>query len=464
MVSDAGQRAVRRQRFEERIARWQEVVSEGVPLVAEGRLVRMVGMTLEAVGCEVPVGGRCRIVGRGHSPVEAEAVGFSGQRMLLMPVGQISGLTPNARVIPTSLSQSIAVDETLLGRVVTPMGEALDNRPAPGCRHRVPLAGRRINPLGRDPVREPLDVGVRGINALLSVGRGQRMGLFAGSGVGKSVLLGMMARHTEADVIVVGLIGERGREVNEFIHEILGPEGLARAVVVVAPADDPPLMRLQGARAATAIAEYFRDQGKHVLLLMDSLTRYSQAQREIGLAVGEPAVTRGYTPSVFAQLPQLLERAGNAGPGGGSITGIYTVLAEGDDQQDPVADAARATLDGHIVLSRRIAERGRYPAVDVEASISRVMNALVDRPHRELMQRFRRIAACYEQHRDLISVGAYRSGSDPAVDEAIRLYPLLEEFLAQAPEDAVSFETSRAALEQILGNANAMHVAEGKTQ
>ncbi len=464
MVSDAGQRAVRRQRFEERIARWQEVVSEGVPLVAEGRLVRMVGMTLEAVGCEVPVGGRCRIVGRGHSTVEAEAVGFSGQRMLLMPVGQISGLTPNARVIPTSLSQSIAVDETLLGRVVTPMGEALDSRPAPGCRHRVPLAGRRINPLGRDPVREPLDVGVRGINALLSVGRGQRMGLFAGSGVGKSVLLGMMARHTEADVIVVGLIGERGREVNEFIHEILGPEGLARAVVVVAPADDPPLMRLQGARAATAIAEYFRDQGKHVLLLMDSLTRYSQAQREIGLAVGEPAVTRGYTPSVFAQLPQLLERAGNAGPGGGSITGIYTVLAEGDDQQDPVADAARATLDGHIVLSRRIAERGRYPAVDVEASISRVMNALVDRPHRELMQRFRRIAACYEQHRDLISVGAYRSGSDPAVDEAIRLYPLLEEFLAQAPEDAVSFETSRAALEQILGNANAMHVAEGKTQ
>lgn len=461
-MTDPGQRTARRARFEERVGRWREVVDEGVPLVAEGRLVRMVGMTLEAVGCEVPVGGRCRIVGRGAAPVEAEAVGFSGQRMLLMPVGQISGLTPNARVIPTSLSQSIAVDETLLGRVVTPMGEPLDDRPAPRCRHRAPLAGRRINPLGRDPVRETLDVGVRGINALLSVGRGQRMGLFAGSGVGKSVLLGMMARHTKADVIVVGLIGERGREVNEFIHEILGPEGLARAVVVVAPADDPPLMRLQGARAATAIAEYFRDQGKHVLLLMDSLTRYSQAQREIGLAVGEPAVTRGYTPSVFAQLPQLLERAGNAGPGGGSITGIYTVLAEGDDQQDPVADAARATLDGHIVLSRRIAERGRYPAVDVEASISRVMNALVERPHRELAQRFRQICACYEQHRDLISVGAYRAGTDPAVDEAIRLYPLLETFLTQAPEDAVSFETSRAALEQIL--ANDTHAIEGRAQ
>ncbi|TVS18549.1 MAG: flagellar protein export ATPase FliI [Gammaproteobacteria bacterium] len=449
-MSESVDGGVRRLRFQSRLEHWRDAVAGGVPLVAEGKLVRMVGLTLEAVGCEVPVGGRCRIVGRGHPPMEAEAVGFSGQRMLLMPVGHIAGLTPNARVIPTSLSQSIPVDETLLGRVINPMGEALDEKPPPHCRDRAALAGRRINPLGRDPVREPLDVGVRSINALLSVGRGQRMGLFAGSGVGKSVLLGMMARFTQADVIVVGLIGERGREVNEFIHEILGPEGLARAVVVVAPADDPPLMRLQGARAATAIAEYFRDRGKHVLLLMDSLTRYAQAQREIGLAVGEPAVTRGYTPSVFAQLPQLLERAGNAGPGGGSITGIYTVLAEGDDQQDPVADAARATLDGHIVLSRRIAERGRYPAVDIEASISRVMNALVDLPHRQQAQRFRQIYACYEQHRDLITVGAYRRGTDPAVDEAIRLYPELERLLAQMPEEAVDFATSRAALKQTL--------------
>ncbi len=451
----------RRLRFHSRLEHWRDTVAAGVPLVAEGKLVRMVGLTLEAVGCEVPVGGRCRIVGRGHPPMEAEAVGFSGQRMLLMPVGHIAGLTPNARVIPTSLSQSIPVDESLLGRVIDPMGEPLDEKPPPRCRHRAALAGRRINPLGRDPVREPLDVGVRAINALLSVGRGQRMGLFAGSGVGKSVLLGMMARFTQADVIVVGLIGERGREVNEFIHEILGPEGLARAVVVVAPADDPPLMRLQGARAATAIAEYFRDRGKHVLLLMDSLTRYAQAQREIGLAVGEPAVTRGYTPSVFAQLPQLLERAGNAGPGGGSITGIYTVLAEGDDQQDPVADAARATLDGHIVLSRRIAERGRYPAVDIEASISRVMNALVDQPHRQQAQRFRQIYACFEQHRDLITVGAYRRGTDPAVDEAIRLYPELDRLLAQMPEEAVDFAASRTALQQILEGEQ--QVAEGLT-
>lgn len=442
--------ARRRARLAERLGRWQQHAATPPPLVAEGRLVRMVGMTLEAVGCEIPVGGRCRIVGRGHAPVLAEAVGFAADRTYLMPVGQIGGLTPQARVVPLAHGRELAVDDGLLGRVIDPTGAVLDGQAAPRCRGRVPLAGQPINPLARTPVREPLDVGVRSINALLSVGRGQRMGLFAGSGVGKSVLLGMMARHTAADVIVVGLIGERGREVNEFIQEILGPEGLARAVVVVAPADAPPLMRLQGAQAATAIAEHFRDQGRQVLLLMDSLTRYAQAQREIGLAIGEPPVTRGYPPSVFARLPQLLERAGNAGRG--SITGIYTVLAEGDDVQDPVADAARAVLDGHIVLSRRIAERGRYPAIDVEASISRVMNAMVPPGQRELAQRFRQIAASYEQHRDLITVGAYRRGSDPAVDQAIELYPRLEAFLTQPPESAVGVADSVAELEQLLGS------------
>ncbi|TVQ44731.1 MAG: flagellar protein export ATPase FliI [Gammaproteobacteria bacterium] len=440
----------RRALLAERFGRWQQSAATAPPLVAEGRLVRMVGMTLEAVGCEIPVGGRCRIVGRGHAPVLAEAVGFAADRTYLMPVGQIGGLTPQARVVPLAHGRELAVDDGLLGRVIDPTGATLDGLPAPRCRGRVPLAGQPINPLSRAPVREPLDVGVRSINALLSIGRGQRMGLFAGSGVGKSVLLGMMARHTAADVIVVGLIGERGREVNEFIQEILGPEGLARAVVVVAPADAPPLMRLQGAQAATAIAEHFRDQGRQVLLLMDSLTRYAQAQREIGLAIGEPPVTRGYPPSVFARLPQLLERAGNAGRG--SITGIYTVLAEGDDVQDPVADAARAVLDGHIVLSRRIAERGRYPAVDVEASISRVMNAMVPAHQRELAQRFRQIAACYEQHRDLITVGAYRRGSDPAVDQAIDLYPRLEAFLTQPPETAVGVAESLAELERLIGS------------
>jgi flagellum-specific ATP synthase len=323
--------------------------------------------------------------------------------------------------------------------------------------------GRKINPLQRSPIEKPLDVGVRSLNGLLTIGRGQRIGLFAGSGVGKSQLLGMMARYTEAEVIVVGLIGERGREVNEFIHHTLGPRGLARAVVVVAPADDPPLMRLQGARAATAIAEYFRDQGRHVLLLMDSLTRYAHAQREIGLAIGEPPVTRGYTPSVFARLPQLLERAGNAGPGGGSITGIYTVLVEGDDTQDPVADAARAVLDGHIVLSRRIAESGRYPAVDVEASVSRVMSAIVSREQRELVQTFRQIGACYERHRDLISVGAYRRGTDREVDRAIALYPGMERFMHQAPEEPVGFEQSLDALRQTLADKPETETKESPT-
>ncbi len=449
----------RRRKIVAQIGAWQESAAQALRPVAEGRLVRMVGMTLEAVGCEMPVGGRCRILGRGHDPVLAEAVGFAGDRMFLMPVGQIGGLTPQARVRPVSRARQMPVGDMLLGRVIDPTGQALDSAATPRCRDRMPLAGRTINPLQREPVRQVLDVGVRSINSLLAIGRGQRMGLFAGSGVGKSVLLGMMARHTAADVIVVGLIGERGREVNEFIHEILGPAGLARAVVVVAPADAPPLMRLQGAQSATAIAEYFREQGRHVLLLMDSLTRYAQAQREIGLAIGEPPVTRGYTPSVFAKLPQLLERAGNSNTGG-SITGIYTVLAEGDDVQDPVVDAARAVLDGHIVLSRRIAERGRYPAIDVEASISRVMHSMVTPAQRELAQSFRRITACYEQHRDLITVGAYRRGSDAAVDRAIDLYPRMEAFLTQTPEEAVGVGASMRALSRLLGETHASE-AEG---
>lgn len=458
-VTEAAATQRRRRQLTSRIGEWQDGAKKQLHLVAEGRLVRMVGMTLEAVGCEMPVGGRCRILGRGHDPVLAEAVGFAGERMFLMPVGQIGGLTPQARVRPVSRARQMPVGDMLLGRVIDPTGQALDSSPTPRCRESMPLAGRTINPLQREAVRVPLDVGVRSINSLLAIGRGQRMGLFAGSGVGKSVLLGMMARHTAADVIVVGLIGERGREVNEFIHEILGPDGLARAVVVVAPADAPPLMRLQGAQSATAIAEYFREQGRHVLLLMDSLTRYAQAQREIGLAIGEPPVTRGYTPSVFAKLPQLLERAGNSNTGG-SITGIYTVLAEGDDVQDPVADAARAVLDGHIVLSRRIAERGRYPAIDVEASISRVMNAMVSPAQRELAQIFRRITACYEQHRDLITVGAYRRGTDTAVDQAIELYPRMEAFLTQSPEEAVAVGESVHALSRLLGEPHATPTEE----
>jgi flagellum-specific ATP synthase len=303
-----------------------------------------------------------------------------------------------------------------------------------------PLDRKPINAMDRSPVRQPLDTGVRAINALLTVGRGQRIGLFAGSGVGKSVLLGMMARYTEADVIVVGLIGERGREVKEFIEDILGADGRARSVVVAAPADAPPLLRLQGAAYATAIAESFRDQGKHVLLLMDSLTRFAMAQREIALAIGEPPATKGYPPSCFAKLPQLVERSGNGLNGVGSITAFYTVLTEGDDQQDPIADAARAILDGHIVLSRSLAESGHYPAIDVEQSASRVMHNVVSREHFELARRFRAIYSKYERGRDLVQIGAYAPGSDRALDEAIALHEGMSRFLQQDMYESTSID------------------------
>ncbi|MCA1806070.1 MAG: FliI/YscN family ATPase, partial [Xanthomonadaceae bacterium] len=338
----------------------------------------------------------------------------------------------------------------LLGRVLDGAGNPLDGKGPLQVETHVPLTGRNINPLSRKPVREPLDVGVRAINALLSVGRGQRMGLFAGSGVGKSVLLGMMTKYTNADVIVVGLIGERGREVKEFVDNILGPKGLARSVVVATPADNSPLMRLHGAMMATSIAEHFRDQGKNVLLLMDSLTRFAQAQREIALAIGEPPATKGYPPSVFAKLPHLVERAGNGDVGGGSITAFYTVLAEGDDQNDPIADAARAILDGHIVLSRHIAESGHYPAIDIEASISRVMNDIVSKEHQQAAQRFKQLYSIYNQHRDLISVGAYQPGSDPRVDEAVTLQPALSRFLRQDMGESHLLKPSIAELQKVV--------------
>jgi len=319
----------------------------------------------------------------------------------------------------------------MLGRVVDATGVPLDDLGPLNNEATASLHSAVINPLRREPIHEVLDVGVRAINALLTVGRGQRMGLFAGSGVGKSMLLGMMARFTSAQVIVVGLIGERGREVKEFIEEILGAEGLARAVVVAAPADVSPLLRLQGAAYATSLAEYFRDQGLDVLLIMDSLTRYAMAQREIALAIGEAPATKGYPPSVFAKLPALVERTGNGPPGGGSITAFYTVLTEGDDQQDPIADSARAILDGHIVLSRTLAEAGHYPAIDIEASISRVMSALVSDDDFDQIRMFKQMLSRYQRNRDLINVGAYQSGRDPTLDRAISLYPKMESFLQQ---------------------------------
>ncbi len=421
-----------------------------VPMVVEGKLTRMVGLTLEAVGCQAPIGGRCMVATPEGSDIEAEVVGFAGDKLFLMPTGNLQGLVPNARVVPTNTSCVAHVGNALLGRIIDGAGRPLDGKGAIQTEATTSLTGRQINPLLRHPISEPLDVGVRAINSLLTVGRGQRMGLFAGSGVGKSVLLGMMTRYTNADVIVVGLIGERGREVKEFVQNILGEDDLRRAVVVATPADDPPLMRMHGAMQATAIAEYFRDQGLNVLLLMDSLTRYAQAQREIALAIGEPPATKGYPPSVFAKIPQLVERAGNGEEGGGSITAFYTILAEGDDQNDPIADAARAILDGHIVLSRQLAESGHYPAIDIEASISRVMPEITELDQQRRAQAFKKLYSLYEQNRDLINVGAYQPGSNPQIDEAIDYNPRLMGFLQQNMHESVNYDQSMTQISELM--------------
>jgi flagellum-specific ATP synthase len=431
--------------FQRRLGGYIDAVSLPGEPVIEGRLLRMVGLTLEAEGLRAAVGSRCRVINGGtyqHAQVEAEVMGFSGDRTFLMPIGSLAGIAPGARVVPLPDTGRLPMGMSMLGRVLDGLGNALDGKGRMRAEDWVPIDGPTINPLKREPIHEPLDVGVRSINGLLTVGRGQRLGLFAGTGVGKSVLLGMMTRFTKADIIVVGLIGERGREVKEFIEHILGEEGIKRSVVVASPADDAPLLRLRAAMYCTRIAEYFRDKGKNVLLLMDSLTRYAQAQREIALAIGEPPATKGYPPSVFAKLPSLVERAGNAEKGGGSITAFYTVLSEGDDQQDPIADAARGVLDGHFVLSRRLAEEGHYPAIDIEASISRVMPQVVSPEHLRNAQRMKQLWSRFQQSRDLISVGAYVPGSDLETDQAIKRYPSMQQYLRQGLNESESLEQS----------------------
>ena len=449
----------------------QEAVGQAQPWHVTGRLTRVAGLVMEAVGLKLATGASCKVTMPGGQQVDAEVVGFSGERLFLMPSTDVYGMAPGAlveacqecRFEPPRLNKpffrrrriedrirQVAVGPELLGRVVDGAGRPLDRLGPVEPSRRVPLYSRPFNPMEREPITQVLDVGVRAINALLTVGRGQRMGLFAGSGVGKSMLLGMMARYTEAEVVVVGLIGERGREVKDFIENILGEEGLRRAAVVAAPADAPPLLRLHGAAYATATAEYFRDQGRHVLLIMDSLTRYAQAQREIALAVGEPPATKGYPPSVFAKLPQLVERAGNGRGGGGSITAFYTVLMEGDDQQDPVADAARAILDGHIVLSRQLADQGHYPAIDIEASVSRVITELLPREAMDKVRRFKSLYARYQRSRDLITIGAYARGNDAQLDEAIDLYPRMEAFLVQDFATKEDYTASREQLEALF--------------
>jgi flagellum-specific ATP synthase len=447
---DADRRPIWKQRIKQLIKK----NSKPVPMAVQGRLIRMVGLTLEAAGCRAAIGDYCRINTDEDASIDAEVVGFSGENLFLMPTGLPHGLSPNSRVIPLGHAGDVAVGPELLGRIINGAGQPLDDGPEIKTNDKVPLSGRPINPLARSKITEPMDVGIRTINTFFTIGRGQRLGLFASSGVGKSVLLGMMARFTEADVIVVGLIGERGREVKEFIEQSLGQMGLSRSVVIATPADDPPLMRLHGALLATSIAEYFRDQGQHVLLLMDSLTRFAQAQREIALTIGEPPATRGYPPSVFTRLPQLVERAGNGANNQGSITAIYTVLTEGDAENDPIADSARAILDGHIVLSKKIAESGIYPAIDLELSISRVMNSITDSEHQKETLSIRQLNSTYQQNKDLISVGAYQPGADEQLDLAIKLQPHFLKFMSQGMNEKVSYSDSLQQLKELGSNFN----------
>jgi len=435
-----------------------------IPLFSDsGKIVRATGLVLEAVGIKLPLGSSCliEITEQGRQPserfAEAEVVGFGADRLFLMPLTELSGLVPGAAVYPIDSDDGHGGRRypsglCMLGRVVDGYGNPLDGRGSLGDCNYSSAKSPPINPLSRQPICRQIDVGIRAINALISVGGGQRMGLFAGSGVGKSVLLGMMARYTSADVIIVGLIGERGREVKEFIDRILGHEGMKRAIVVAAPADHSPLQRLHGAAYATRLAEDFRDRGCNVLLIMDSLTRYAMAQREIALAVGEPPATKGYPPSVFAKLPALVERAGNGAEGSGSITAFYTVLTEGDDQQDPIADAARAILDGHIVLSRGLAEAGHYPAIDIEASVSRAIdNIISERQYRQTLA-LKQLFSVYQRNRDLISVGAYSPGHDARLDAAVKLYPKVEAFLQQGISEKASIEESARALANLIGD------------
>ncbi|NWL16984.1 flagellar protein export ATPase FliI [Pseudoalteromonas sp. Scap03] len=435
----------------ERLSQYQQHIKTPAPAVA-GVLTRVVGLTLEAKGLRAPVGSQCKIETMSGF-VDAEIVGFNDQTLYLMPNDHISGVLPGARVIPQVNDTGLPVGMSLLGRVIDGLGRPLDGLGKINAEHTLKFAQNAINPLARRPISKPMDVGVRAINSVITVGQGQRMGLFAGSGVGKSVLLGMMTRGSEADVIVVGLVGERGREVKEFIEEILGVEGRKRSVVVAAPADASPLMRLKGCESAVTIAEYFRDQGLNVLLLLDSVTRYAMAQREIALAVGEPPATKGYPPSVFAKLPALVERAGNGGEGQGSITAFFTVLSEGDDMQDPIADAARAILDGHIVLSRDLADSGHYPAIDIEKSISRVMPQVVSEPHMQQARVLKQVYSMYQQNKDMITLGAYQKGSDQMLDQAINMMPRVNAFLQQGMRDVISYDDGLQGLAQLLGQA-----------
>lgn len=424
---------------------------DSVPLAkVSGRLVRVTGMLLESTGCQRMTGQRCLVEQGDGSLLEAQVVGFNRDITYLMPFKKPMGLCAGSRVYPAEEMDALHIDHSWLGRVVNGLGEPLDGLSKLQGKDPLPVQLPKVNPLKRRPVSDSLDVGVRSINALLTIGKGQRVGLFAGSGVGKSVLLGMITRQTKADVVVVGLIGERGREVQEFILHSLGPEGLQKAVVVVAPANESPLMRMRATELCHNIAAYFRDQGKDVLLLVDSLTRYAMAQREIALALGEPPATKGYPPSVFGMLPELVESAGNGETESGSLSALYTVLAEGDDHQDPIVDCARAILDGHIVLSRRLADAGHYPAIDISASVSRCMSQVTDGAQQGAARQFKELYSTFEKIKELIPLGGYVPGMDAKTDRAVQLAPKLERFLRQETSQGSDMAESQQTLLSVL--------------
>ncbi|MDR1665386.1 MAG: flagellar protein export ATPase FliI [Clostridiales bacterium] len=415
-----------------------------------GRVSQVVGLTIESTGPDVNIGQTCLIkAGKYGDPVLSEVVGFRNNNILLMPLGSMSGVGPGNFVEAREKPISVRVSEKLLGRVLDGLGQPMDGKPLPDEGEEWACVNAPPNPLERNRILHPLPIGVKAIDGLLTVGKGQRIGIFAGSGVGKSTLMGMIARNTKADINVIALVGERGREVREFIEKDLGEEGLRRSVLVIATSDKPALVRLKAAEVATSVAEYFREKGKDVMLLMDSLTRYAMAQREVGLATGEPPVSRGYTPSVFAVIPKLLERAGNSSKG--SITGLYTVLVDGDDLTEPVTDTARSVLDGHIVLNRKIANRNHYPAIDVLASVSRVMSDIVNKEHKQAANAVKKSMAVYSNSEDLINIGAYVKGSSAEIDDAISKHGAIDDFLIQSTDEKFSFEDTLQTMQGIAG-------------
>ncbi len=432
------------------LSRYEHILKRVNPIRVNGKVSEIVGLMVEGNGPAASIGDVCGIVPvNGELPLEAEVVGFKSGRVLLMPLESIQGLGPGCKILSMGRKASIGVGTELLGRVIDGMGNPIDNKGPIRFEDEYPIYADPINPLDRGRITEPMDMGIRAINGLFTCGKGQRMGIFAGSGVGKSVLMGMIARNTKADVNVIGLIGERGREVREFLEKNLGEEGLARSVVVVAASDMHPLIRMRAAYVATTVSEYFRDQGKDVLLMVDSLTRFAMAQREIGLSVGEPPTTKGYTPSVFSMLPKLLERSGIV-EGVGSITGLYTILVEGDDFNEPISDAARSILDGHISLSRALANKNHYPAIDALGSISRVMIDIVDEEHKKKANDLLNILATYKKAEDIINIGAYVSGSNPGIDYAVKMVERVDAYLRQNIGEKIDFTQAKAQLLQLF--------------